>query len=124
MKKEAFIAQNAPSAIGPYSHANIVNDIIFVSGQLPLKDGEIQTNIKEATKACLENLKTILEEAGSDLDHVVKTLVFLSDMNNFAQMNEVYGEYFVENCPARSAIAVKELPKKAIVEIEAVAVRK
>lgn len=124
MKKEAFIAKNAPSAIGPYSHANIAGDLIFVSGQLPLKNGELQTDIKEATRACLENLKNILEEAGSDLDHVVKTLVFLSNMSDFAAMNEVYGEYFTSNCPARSAIAVKELPKNAIVEIEAVAVRK
>lgn len=124
MKKEAFIAKNAPAAIGPYSHANIVNDMVFVSGQLPLKDGEIVTDIKEATRASILNLKTILEEAGSDLEHVVKTLVFLTDMNDFAAMNEVYGEFFTSNFPARSAIAVKTLPKGATVEIEAVAVRK
>lgn len=124
MKKEALIAKEAPAAIGPYSHANIFSDIIFVSGQLPLKDGEIMTDIKEATKACLENLKCILEAASSDLNHVLKTTVFLSDMENFGPMNEVYGQYFTENYPARSAIAVKQLPKNAIVEIEAIACRK
>lgn len=124
MEKESFFAKNAPEAIGPYAHANMVGDLIFVSGQLPLKKGELQVEIKEATKACLENVKNILEEAGSDLEHVIKTTVFLSDMSDFASMNEVYGEFFTSNYPARSAIAVKELPKSAIVEIEAIAVRK
>ncbi|MFB0919032.1 MAG: Rid family detoxifying hydrolase [Clostridiaceae bacterium] len=122
MKKEAIIAKNAPAAIGPYSHCNKAGNLIFVSGQLPLKDGELMTDIKEATRACLDNLKAILEEAGSSMDNVVKTLVFLTDMANFADMNGVYAEYFKENCPARSAIAVAGLPKGAILEIEAVAV--
>lgn len=120
MKKEAFIVKNAPAAIGPYSHAVKAGNLLFVSGQLPLKDGALLTDIPEATRACLTNLKNMLEEIGTSMDNVVKTVVFLTDMADFAAMNEVYAEFFKENCPARSAVAVAALPKGAKLEIEAI----
>lgn len=120
MKKEAFIVKNAPAAIGPYSHAVKAGNLLFVSGQLPLKDGVLLTDIPEATRACLTNLKNMLEEIGTSMDNVVKTVVFLTDMADFAAMNEVYAEFFKENCPARSAVAVAALPKGAKLEIEAI----
>ena len=89
MKKEAFIVKNAPAAIGPYSHAVKAGNLLFVSGQLPLKDGALLTDIPEATRACLTNLKNMLEEIGTSMDNVVKTVVFLTDMADFAAMNEV-----------------------------------
>ena len=120
MKKEAFIVKNAPAAIGPYSHAVKAGNLLFVSGQLPLKDGALLTDIPEATRACLTNLKNMLEEIGTSMDNVVKTVVFLTDMADFAAMNEVYAEFFKENCPARSAVAVAALPKGAKLESEAI----
>ncbi|PDY48097.1 RidA family protein [Bacillus pseudomycoides] len=115
--------QHAPGAIGPYSQAMKAGNFIFTSGQLPIdpKNGEMPETIENQTKQSLENVKAILEEAGSDLSKVVKTTVFLKDMNHFAQMNEVYRTYFTENCPARSAIQVARLPKDALVEIEVIA---
>lgn len=115
--------QHAPGAIGPYSQAMKAGNLIFTSGQLPIdpKNGEMPETIENQTKQSLENVKAILEEAGSDLSKVVKTTVFLKDMNHFAQMNEVYRTYFTENCPARSAIQVARLPKDALVEIEVIA---
>ncbi|WJE53689.1 RidA family protein [Bacillus cereus] len=115
--------QHAPGAIGPYSQAMKAGNLIFTSGQLPIdpKNGEMPDTIENQTKQSLENVKAILEEAGSDLSKVVKTTVFLKDMNHFAQMNEVYRTYFTENCPARSAIQVARLPKDALVEIEVIA---
>lgn len=114
----------APGAIGPYSQAVKAGNLIFVSGQLPIdaKTGEMPQDIKEQTKQSLENIKAILAEAGANMDHVVKSTVYLADMSLFAPMNEVYGEYFKGGVyPARAAFAVKELPKKALVEIEVVA---
>ncbi|MEI4803243.1 RidA family protein [Bacillus sp. NPDC077411] len=115
--------QHAPGAIGPYSQAMKAGNFIFTSGQLPIdpKTGEMPETIKEQTTLSLENVKAILEEAGSDLSKVVKTTVFLKDMNHFAQMNEVYTTYFTENFPARSAIQIARLPKDALVEIEVIA---
>lgn len=115
--------KHAPGAIGPYSQAMKAGNFIFTSGQLPIdpKNGEMPETIKEQTKLSLENVKAILEEAGSDLSKVVKTTVFLKDMNHFAQMNEVYTTYFTENFPARSAIQIARLPKDALVEIEVIA---
>lgn len=121
MNKKAMIVENAPPAIGPYSHANIIGDLVFVSGQLPLSNGVLINEIPEATKACLTNLKNVLEGCGSSLEKCVKVTVFLRDMNDFAAMNAVYAEFFTANEPARSAIAVAGLPKDAKIEIEAIA---
>lgn len=123
MKKEAISTKNAPAAIGPYSQGVKVNNMIYTSGQLPIdvNTGEMPDTIEEQTRKSLENVKAILEEAGSDMSKVFKTTVFLSDMNNFAKMNEVYKEFFTESYPGRSAVEVARLPKDALVEIEVIA---
>jgi len=123
MQKEIISTAKAPAAIGPYSQGIKIGDLIFTSGQLPVNSetGEMPSDIKEATKQSLENIKAILEEAGSSLDKVIKVVVFIKDMNDFAKVNEVYGTYFTENQPARSCIEVARLPKDAVIEIEAVA---
>ncbi|MCM1290395.1 MAG: RidA family protein [Prevotella sp.] len=123
MKKE-IKSTNAPGAIGPYSQATLAGNMIFVSGQLPInaETGEMPECIKCQTKQSIENIKAILAEAGATLDNVVKTTVFLADMSLFGDMNEVYAEEFKAPFPARCAFAVKELPKKALVEIEVIAV--
>ena len=116
----------APKAIGPYSQAIEANGLIITSGQLPIDPatGEfVPGGIKEQTRQSLTNAKAILEEAGIGLGNVMKTTVFLSDMNDFAAMNEVYAEFFSEPFPARSAIAVKTLPKNALVEVECIAAK-
>lgn len=115
---------NAPAAIGPYSQAVRAGSLLFISGQLPLDPatGAFAGNdITSQTRQSLTNVKNILEAAGYSCADVVKTTVLLANMGDFAAMNAVYGEYFPENCPARAAFAVKELPKGALVEIEAVA---
>lgn len=114
--------KKAPAAVGPYIQGAISGNLVFTSGQIPLvpETGELVEDIKEATLQSLNNVKAILEEAGSSIDKVIKTNVFLSDMGNFASMNEVYAEFFGENKPARSCVEVK-LPKNAVVEIEAIA---
>ncbi|MBD7914910.1 RidA family protein [Clostridium sp. Sa3CUN1] len=123
MQKEIISTTNAPAAIGPYSQGIKIGDMVFTSGQLPVNPatGEVVTEIKAATKQSLENVKAVLEQAGSSLDKVVKVVVFIKDMNDFAQVNEVYGQYFTENAPARSCVEVARLPKDCVVEIEAVA---
>ena len=112
----------APEALGPYSHAMVVNNLVFTSGQIPLDtEGNIvSSDVKEQTKQVLENLSVVLEEAGSDLNSVVKATIFISDMNEFQQINEVYGSYFNEHQPARSCVEVPRLPKDVKVEIEVV----
>ncbi len=122
MKKE-LNSKAAPGAIGPYSQAVQTGNLIFVSGQLPInaETGTMPDDIKAQTAQSIENIKAILAEAGASLDNVVKTTVLLADMSLFGAMNEVYGEYFKAVYPARAAFAVKELPKQALVEIEAVA---
>ena len=122
MKKE-IKSEKAPGAIGPYSQAVKAGDYVYVSGQLPIdvKTGLMPREIKEQTRQSLENIRHILEEAGLNMDNVVKSTVYLSDMSLFAPMNEVYGEFFTGIYPARAAFAVKELPKQALVEIEVVA---
>lgn len=115
----------APAAIGPYSQAIVANGFVFASGQLPIDPttGEfVHGGVQEQTRQSLLNASQILQAAGSDLLHVVKTTVFLSDMANFALMNEVYSQFFQQPFPARSAVAVKDLPKGAMVEIEVIAV--
>ena len=117
---------NAPAAIGPYSQAIEVNGFIFASGQIPIDPatGEfVKGGIKEQTRQSLLNAKSILIAAGSDLNRVVKTTVFLSDMANFTAMNEVYSTFFEQPFPARSAVAVKDLPKGALVEVEVLAAK-
>lgn len=118
---KAIHTDKAPAAVGPYSQAIEAGGFVYVSGQLPLTDGKLVEEIKEATRQCLENLKAILEAAGTDLNHVVKTTVYLQDIGQFADMNAVYAEYFNEHKPARAAFQVAKLPLGAIVEIEAVA---
>lgn len=116
----------APKAIGPYSQAIEANGLVITSGQLSIDPatGEFAPGgIKEQTRQSLTNAKAILEEAGISMANVMKTTVFLSDMNNFAAMNEVYAEFFSEPFPARSAIAVKTLPKNALVEVECIAAK-
>lgn len=114
---------NAPAAIGPYSQACVHNGLVFTSGQIALNSkGEfINGDIVAQSTQVLENLKAILESSGSSLQKVIKTSVFLSDMNDFNALNEVYAKYFGEHKPARSTIAVKTLPKNALVEIECIA---
>ena len=117
---------NAPAAIGPYSQAIEANGMVFVSGQLPIDPATgafAEGGIKELTRQSLTNMKAILAEAGLTMDNVVKTTVFLADMADFAEMNEVYASFFEGVCPARSAVAVKTLPKEARVEIECIAAR-
>ncbi|MDO4159076.1 MAG: RidA family protein [Prevotellaceae bacterium] len=121
---KALHSEKAPKALGPYSQAIVAGGFVFASGQVPInpETGEfVEGGIKEQTKQSLTNVTNVLAEAGIDLTHVVKTTVFLSDMDNFAAMNEVYATFFSEPFPARSAVAVKTLPKGALVEIEVVA---
>ncbi|MBQ7540155.1 MAG: RidA family protein [Bacteroidaceae bacterium] len=124
--KKVIATTAAPAAIGPYSQAIEANGIVFVSGQLPIDPatGEFaQGGVTELTRQSLTNAQNILKEAGLTLENVVKTTVFLADMNDFAEMNAEYARFFTANPPARSAVAVKTLPKGARVEIECIAVR-
>ena len=122
--KEIIATDKAPSAIGPYSQGIKANGFVFTSGQIPLDPatGAFPEGIKAQTRQSLLNVKAILEKAGTSIDKVIKTTVFLSDMNNFAAMNEVYAEIFgSSNHPSRSAVQVARLPKDALVEIEVIA---
>ena len=122
--KKVISTTKAPSAIGPYSQAIQVGNIIYTSGQIPIDPAIgsfVEGGIKEQTRQSLLNVKAILEEVGLTMGNVVKTTVFMADMNDFADMNAVYAEFFTEPYPARSAVAVKTLPKGALVEIEVVA---
>jgi len=123
MGKEAIKTPNAPAAVGPYSQGIKANDLIFVSGQLPMTpDGKLVTDdIAAATKRSLQNVSAVLATAGASMNDVVKVTVFLVDMADFGAMNEVYKEFFTEPYPARAAVAVKTLPKGAPLEIEAIA---
>ncbi|MCM1033645.1 MAG: RidA family protein [Odoribacter sp.] len=123
--KKIIATLNAPGAIGPYSQAIDTGSFVFASGQIPINpaDGKIPEGIKAQTIQALANVTAILNEAGLTLDNVVKTTVYLADMGDFQAMNEVYGEAFTAPYPARSAVAVKELPKKVLVEIEVLALR-
>lgn len=122
MKKTIF-TQKAPAAIGPYSQAIVVNDFIFVSGQIPVNPstGEVvNANILSQAEQAMKNISAILEEAGVTMSHVVKTTCFLKTMDDFSQFNSVYEKYFVSK-PARSCIAVKSLPKDVLCEVEVIA---
>ena len=113
----------APAAIGPYSQGTVSRGFAYVSGQLPVDaaTGELKTEISAAARQSLENVRAILEAAGTDMSHVVKTTCYLADLGDFAAFNAVYAEYFKENCPARACFEVAALPKGAVCEIEAVA---
>ena len=122
--KEVVLTARGPKPIGPYSQAIRSNGFLFVSGQVALdpQSGEfVGTDIRQQTERVLENLKAILEAAGSSLKHVVKTTVFLKDMNDFALMNEAYAKYFPVSPPARSTVQAARLPKEALVEIDVIA---
>ena len=125
MAYEVIHTDNAPAAIGPYSQAIKAGNLLFISGQVPFvpATGEIvEGDVKAQTAQSLKNLQAILKEAGADFSNVVKTTVFIKDMNEFAQVNEVYAEYFGENKPARACVEVARLPKDVKVEIEFIAV--
>jgi 2-iminobutanoate/2-iminopropanoate deaminase len=123
MNRTAISTERAPAAIGPYSQAIRLGSFVFTSGQIPLTPaGElVEGDVTAQTRQVLTNLQAVLEAAGSGLQHVVKCTCFLKDMNDFAAMNEVYGEFFAGEPPARSAVEVARLPKDALIEIEAVA---
>ncbi len=124
---EVVNTNNAPAAIGPYSQGVKAGNLLFISGQMPLdpKTMEIDPGtVQDQTRRAIENVKAILEEAGLTLNNVVKTTVFIKDMNEFASINEVYASYFTENKPARACVEVARLPKDVRVEIEAIAVIK
>lgn len=125
MKKIIF-TDKAPKPIGPYSQAVIAGNFIFLSGQIgicPETGTLVPGSIKAETKCVLENIKAVLEAAGSAMNNVVKTTVYLTDLNNFIDMNNIYNEYFIEKFPARATIQVGALPKGACVEIEAIALK-
>lgn len=116
-------ATNAPKALGPYCHAVVVDNLVFTSGQIPLnQEGEIVSDdVKVQTEQVIENLKKVLEESGASLNNVVKSMIFIKDMNDFQDINSVYGQYFNEHLPARSCVEVARLPKDVKVEIEMIA---
>lgn len=123
---KAIHTLKASAAIGPYSQAIEVNGFVFASGQIPIDPATgsfVEGGVKEQTRQALTNAGQILQEAGTDLSHVVKTTVYLADMADFAAMNEVYAQFFSEPYPARSAVAVKDLPKGALVEVEVLAAK-
>lgn len=127
MNKAIISTDKAPAAIGPYSQAVQVGDLLFTSGQIPLiaATGELVTSdIQAQTKQCMENIKAILKEARTSFDNCVKLTLFIKDMNQFGQINEVYGTYFGNNPPARACVEVARLPKDVDIEIEAIALVK
>jgi len=124
MKKEILNSDKAPAPVGPYSHAVRAGDMLFCSGQIPLdaKTGEVlKGSVGEQAELSLSNVKTLLEDFGLNLNAVLKTTVFLTDMSTFNEFNEVYSKYFNESKPARSCVAVKQLPKGVDVEVEVIA---
>jgi 2-iminobutanoate/2-iminopropanoate deaminase len=125
LKIKIINSKKAKAAIGPYSQALIVDKLIFCSGQIGIdpKTSNLVQGIENQTKQILENLKNILEEAGSSLDKVIKTTIFLTNINDFQKVNEIYGQYFSFHKPARSTVCVASLPKGALIEIEAIALR-
>lgn len=127
MAKKVVSTSKAPSAIGPYSQGIIAGNLVFTSGQIPIDPdtGDIVTgDIRRATEQCIKNIQAIAEGAECSLEDVIKTTIFITDMNQFAAINEVYGTYFTENQPARSCVQVAKLPKNAEIEIEAVILKR
>ena len=123
--KEIIVAENAPAAIGPYSHAVVINDMVFTSGQLGLipETGNLPEGVEAQTEQALINLRNVLKASGTDMEHVVKTTVFVQDLADFAKVNAIYAKFFATNPPARSCVQVAKLPAGGLVEIEAVAVK-
>lgn len=123
MSKTIITTENAPAAVGPYSQAVVAGNFVFCAGQIPLTpEGELVTNdVRAQTRQVLKNLKAVLLAAGARLEDVVKTTVYLSNIQNFAEFNEVYAEFFSENPPARATIESPHLPKGALIEIECIA---
>ncbi len=123
--KEIIVAENAPAAIGPYSHAVVINDMVFTSGQLGLipETGKLPEGVEAQTEQALINLRNVLKASGADMEHVVKTTVFVQDLADFAKVNAIYAKFFATNPPARSCVQVAKLPAGGLVEIEAVAVK-
>ena len=123
--KKAIATTKAPGTIGPYSQAVEANGMVFISGQLPInpETGLMPETVSEQTEQSMKNLQAILEAAGCTFDNVVKSTYYLADMSYFGEMNTVYAKYFTGDCPTRAAFAVKELPKKALVEIEMIAAK-
>ncbi|NOX38540.1 MAG: RidA family protein [Calditrichaeota bacterium] len=124
--KQVVYTRNAPEPVGPYSQAIVVGQLVFTAGQIaidPATGALVEGDVKVQTRQVLKNLAAVLEAAGTDLSHVVKTTVFLKRMDDFPLMNEVYAEFFPENPPARSAVEVSRLPKDVLVEIECIAWR-
>lgn len=123
MKKTIVATTKAPGAIGPYSQAIKINGMVYTSGQLGIdpETGDMSDDLTQQAHQVFKNLKAVLEEAGASMDSVIKTLVFLSDMNDFVAVNDIYKEYFTSDYPARSAVEVARLPKDAKLEIEAIA---
>lgn len=122
--KKVISTDKAPAAIGPYAQANIIGDLVITSGQIPIDPATgnlVEGDIEAQTKQVFENLKAVLEAAGSGLDKIVKTTCFMDNMNDFAKMNEVYASFFSGDYPSRSAVEVAKLPKGALIEIEAIA---
>ena len=122
--RKIVATDKAPAAIGPYAQANIIGDLVITSGQIPIDPATgnlVEGDIEAQTKQEFENLKAVLEAAGSGLDKIVKTTCFMDNMNDFAKMNEVYASFFSGDYPSRSAVEVAKLPKGALIEIEAIA---
>lgn len=126
MEMRKVHTEAAPAAIGPYSQAMVAGDLVYTAGQIALDPENMEvvgTEVGTQTEQVMRNLRAVLEAAGSSLQHVIKTTVFLADMGDFAPMNEVYARFFGDHAPARSTVAVRTLPKEALVEIEVVALR-
>ncbi|MDR2940941.1 MAG: RidA family protein [Clostridiales bacterium] len=126
MEKKIVFTENAPAAIGPYSQGVDTGSLVFTSGQLPINPADkkvIVDDIKAATRQCLLNCQAILEAAGTSLDKAIKTTVFLTDLKDFAGMNEVYAEFFTGDCPARATVGISELALGAKVEIDVIAIK-
>lgn len=125
MDKKVISTTNAPAAIGPYSQAIEVNGFVYASGQIPIipATGEIAQGIEAQTKQALTNVKSIMEAAGLTMSNIIKTSVFIKDMNDFAKVNEIYATFFEGDYPARSCVEVARLPKDVLVEVEVIAAR-
>ena len=126
MMKQVIQTNNAPQAIGPYTQAIMANDTLYVSGQIPVIPATgviVSDQVEEQARQVMENVKAVVEAAGLTLDHVVKTNVFIKNMDDFAKINAVYSEYFKENCPARACVEVARLPKDVLLEMDAIAVK-
>lgn len=124
--KKIITSKNAPAPIGPYSHANLINGMLFISGQVgkhPQTGEMITTSIKDETHRVMKNIEGILTDAGMNFSDVVKTTIFLTDMNDFALVNEIYGSYFSDNFPARETVQVSKLPLNVNVEISMIAIK-